>query len=80
MTDNNNWYFDNITEDIIFGDINAGNNLIVKRRKLKKNAVIRKYANDKRIKTDTLPAALGKAVDRYRQENQIQGGNDNAHI
>ena len=76
----NNWYFDNVTEDIIFGDINAGRHWIVTCRTLKKNAIIRKYGNDTSINTDALPAVLGKAVDRYRGENKIQGGNANAHI
>lgn len=69
MIDNNNWYFDNITEAIIYGDVRSGGAWLAIARQIKKNAVIIKMANDKHITTATLPAVLGKAIDNYR-ENQ----------
>ncbi len=61
------WYFDNITEDIIYGDINDGPDMVVLMRILKRNAIIRKYANDKNAPFEALPAVLAGAVIEWRR-------------
>jgi len=61
-----NWYFHNITEEIIYGDISDSGPLVEMNRRIKKSLVIRKMANDKNIITDTLPRSLGNAIDHYR--------------
>ena len=66
MIDENNWYFDNITEGIIYGDIRAGGPWIEMKRRIKKALVIRKMANDRHINTDMLPRSLGKAIEQCR--------------
>ena len=67
-----NWYFDNITEDIIYGDIETGGKWLEMARRIKKEAVIRKMANDLGFNTDTLPQVLGKAIDLYRANLKIR--------
>ena len=68
MNDDDNWYFDNITEDIVYGDIKSDGPWIEMKRRIKKSLVIRKMANDRRISTTgALPRSLGKAIDNYRQ-------------
>jgi len=66
MVDNDNWYFDNVSEDIIYGDIRTGGTWIEMTRRVKKASIIRKMANDKNIITETLPQTLGNAIDYYR--------------
>jgi len=63
---NNNWYFDNITEDIIYGPIDDGNDWICSIRQLKKNSVIRKLARDTSVDVTLLPNVLANAIDAYR--------------
>jgi len=52
------WYFDNITEGVIYGNINDKPDMVVLMRNLKRNTIIRKYANDKNAPFDALPAVL----------------------
>ena len=66
MIEYDNWYFDNITEAIIYGDITTGGKWLEMARRIKKEAVIRKMGNDMGFKTDTLPPVLGKVIDLYR--------------
>jgi len=73
MMQHENWYFDNITEDIIQGDIYDGGSWIAMCRRLKKDATIRKYGNDKRIKTTNMPPILAEAIEQYRNEKRNQG-------
>ena len=72
MIDNDNWYFDNITEDIIYGDITGGGKWLEMARRIKKEAGIKKMGNDTNITTDTLPEVLGKAIDLYRANLKIR--------
>ena len=72
MIDNENWYFDNITEAIIYGDIKSGGPWLEMLRQIKKAAVIRKMGNKTSITTDTLPEVLGKAIDLYRENLRIR--------
>lgn len=68
MVDNDNWYFDNVSEDIVYGDIRTGGTWLEMTRRIKKASIIRKMANDKTIITDTLPQTLGNAIDYYRDD------------
>ena len=61
------WYFDNITEDIIYKPIDAGGSWEVFMRKLKRNSVIRKMARDRYCDLNKLPAMLANAVLDYRR-------------
>jgi len=63
---NNNWYFDNITEDVIYGPIDEGNDWISSIRQLKKNSVIRKLARDASVDVNGLPIVLANAIINYR--------------
>ena len=72
MIEDENWYFDNLTEDIIYGDISTGGKWLEMARRIKKEAVIRKMGNDMGFKTDTLPQVLGKAIDQYRANQKIR--------
>ncbi|CAK0739936.1 hypothetical protein CCP1ISM_100014 [Azospirillaceae bacterium] len=74
MIDNNNWYFDHLTEDIVYGDIKAGGPWLEMARRLKKNAVIRKIGDSQRIASNTLPTCLGQAIDEYRRDRQNKEG------
>ena len=77
MMQQENWYFDNITEDIIQGDINDGGPWLTMCRKLKKTAIIRKYGNDKHIKTANMPPMLAVAIRQYRYNKINQGAGHN---
>ena len=72
MIEDENWYFDNLKEDIIYGDISTGGKWLEMARRIKKEAVIRKMGNDMGFKTDTLPQVLGKAIDLYRENLKIR--------
>ena len=72
MIEYDNWYFDNITEDIIYGDIKTGGKWLEMARRIKKEVVIRKMGDDMGFKTDALPPALGKAIDLYRANLKIR--------
>ena len=72
MIEYDNWYFDNITEDIIYGDIKTGGKWLEMARRIKKEVVIRKMGDDIGFKTDTLPQVLGKAIDLYRANLKIR--------
>ncbi|CAK0744160.1 hypothetical protein CCP1ISM_190006 [Azospirillaceae bacterium] len=67
MTDNNSWYFDHITEDIVYGDLNTGNAWLDMCRLLKKKAVVRKLAGNPTTRTSELPVVLGDAVKAFRR-------------
>ena len=73
MMQNENWYFDNITEDIIQGDMNDSGSWLYMCRKLKANAIIRKYGNDMKAKLHSLPPLLVEAILNYRYNKQNQG-------
>ena len=72
MIEDENWYFDNLTEDIIYGDISTGGKWLEMARRIKKQAVIRKMGDDMGFKTDTFPEVLGKAIDLYRVNQKIR--------
>jgi len=72
MIEYDNWYFDHLTEGIIYGDIKTGGKWLEMARRIKKEAVIRKMGNDMGFKTDTLPQVLGKAIDLYRANLKIR--------
>ncbi|CAK0753361.1 hypothetical protein CCP1ISM_40029 [Azospirillaceae bacterium] len=72
MIEDNEWYFDNITEGIVYGDIKSGGRWIEFKRRLKRNALIRKLGDDRDLQSNSLPAVLGKAIDEYRTEHKIE--------
>ena len=74
MIDNNDWYFDHLTEDIVYGDIKAGRSWLEMMRRLKKNTVIRKIGDNQHIASNTLPTCLGQAIDEYRRNRQNKEG------
>ncbi len=74
MIDNKNWYFDHLTEDIVYGDIKAGGSWLEMLRRLKKNAVIRKIGDHPHIASNTLPRCLGQAIDEYRRDQHNKEG------
>ncbi len=65
----NDWYFHNISEEIIYGPISHENWWIDTSRRIKKGAVIRKLAKDIRVDIFSLPTVLAKSVERYRHDN-----------
>ena len=70
MIDNSKWYFDHLTENIVYGDIKAGRSWLEVARRLKRNAVIRNIGDNQHIASNTLPTCLGQAVDKYRRDQQ----------
>ena len=70
----NNWYFDHLTEDVVYGDIKTGGSWLEMTRRLKKNAVIRKIWDNQRITSNTLPRCFGQAIDKYRRNQQDKEG------
>lgn len=67
------WYFHNISEDIIYGPINDKGAWRGHMRELKKRATIRKYGNDFRCDIAALPEILAAAVREYRREYNLVG-------
>ncbi len=61
-----NWFFDNITEDVVYGPIGHVDKLVTIARKIKKMAIIRKLARDNTIVCELLPDVLENAVGEYR--------------
>ena len=67
------WYFHNISEDIIYGPINDKGAWRGHMRELKKSAIIRKYGNDSRCDIAALSEILAIAVREYRREHSLFG-------
>jgi len=63
---NNNWYFDNITEEIIYRPIDGDGNFLKMIRELKRNLVIRKIASNN-LKDTNYPEVLLDAVKLYNK-------------
>ncbi len=64
----NNWFFDNITEEVVYGPIHHCNRLITISRKIKKASIIRKLARDNTIVYGSLPDVLENAICEYRKK------------
>lgn len=73
--DNEDWYFDNVNENIIYGKIDHHDRMVEHARRIKKNSVIRRLANDHRIDLSTLPVVLGNAVAEYRTQRRTTSQN-----
>ncbi len=67
------WYFHNISEDIIYGPINDKGAWRGYMRELKKRATIRKYGNDTCCDIAALPSILAEAVIEYRNKLKLGG-------
>ena len=67
------WYFHNISEDIIYGPINDRGAWRGHMGEIKKRAIIRKYGNDTRCDIAALPNILAEAVIEYRNKLKIDG-------
>ena len=73
----NNWYFHNITEEIIYGPIQSDGRWIKSMRELKKKAVIRKLARNMFCDVDGLPDVLSAAIKSHRNEHYGEMRNAN---
>ena len=63
----NEWYFHNISEDIIYGPINDRGVWRGQMRELKKKVIIRRYGNDACCNITALQSVLAEAVMAYRK-------------
>ena len=70
---NDNWYFDNITEDIIYGKIDSDGKFIKMMRELKRNLIIRKIANSSKQNNHLYPEVLFGAVISYQNKKTTKG-------
>ena len=73
----NNWYFHNITEEIIYGPIQSDGRWLKLMRELKKNTILRKLARDTFCDVDRLPDVLSIEVKSYRNRHYGEIRNEN---
>ena len=65
----NNWYFDNITENIIYRPIDDDGNFLKMIRELKRNMIVRKIASNN-LKDTNYPEVLLDAVKLYKKKQR----------
>ncbi len=73
----NNWYFHNITEEIIYGPIQSDGRWIKSMRELKKKSVIRRLARNMSCDVDWMPDVLFAAIKSYRNKHYGEMRNEN---
>ena len=66
------WYFDNITEQVIYGDINDGPEGVAVKRKLKKSILVKKYARNLLFDITALPEPVATAVMQLRNQLSME--------